>query len=243
MRSKSSTKIILAAMAAASLSLAACQADESNEQPAGATATAAVASTDTSHARVDSAAGDVAHDSVGVPAVSGKWITDANVLSLLSVMSSRQIAAADVELSAWHSDTVRAFAASVAREHAEMQHSVDSLSGRIHVAPIAPALAQPITDTMQAQVDSMKQFRGGALDRAFVREQVASQGLMARYVESMAGVAERPEVQALLASAATRVGTQLARARALQASFAASDSAASAAAADSAARRAARRKH
>jgi predicted outer membrane protein len=236
-RSTRSTKLVLAAMAAASLSLAACQTDDAGDQPAAAT----VATIDTSHIHVDSAAGEVAHDSAVAP-VTGRWITDANVLSLLSIMSSRQIAAADAELQAWRSDTVRAFAASVAREHAELQHSVDSLSERMHVAPIAPALADPITAAMQAQIDSMKQPHAGSLDRAFVREQVASEGMMADYVQQMMGVAERPEVQALLASASTRVGAQIGRARTLQASITAGDSTSSAAAADSAARRAARRK-
>ena len=148
MRSTSSSKLIVGALAAASLSLAACQTDDSTDQPPAATA-AAVAVKDTSHTHVDSAAGDVARDST-VAAVTGKWITDANILSLLSTMTSRQIAAADAELQAWHSDTVRAFAASVARESAEIQHSVDSVSGRIHLAPIAPALAAQIADTMLA---------------------------------------------------------------------------------------------
>jgi predicted outer membrane protein len=238
MRSTSTSKIILAAITAVGVSLAACQTDDASDQPAA----VAVASHDSVHARVDSAAGEVAPDSVVVPTTTGKWITDANVLSLINAMSAKQIAAADVELSAWHSDTVRAFAASVAREHAEIQHSTDSLSERLHLAPIAPALAESITGTMQAQVDSMKTFHAAGLDRAFVREQAASQSTMAGYLSTMTGVAERPEIQALLASAAARVEAQLGRARALQASFTAADSAASLAAADSAAKRSARRK-
>ena len=189
------------------------------------------------HTRRDTAeaAGEVVDSSAALATV--KWLTDANVLSLLAVMNSAAIKAADAELQAWHSDTVRAFASSIARDHAELQHSVDSLAQRIRLAPVAPALAEPIAATLQAQVDSVTANRGPALDRAFVREQVASHRLMAGYIDQLSSVAERPEVQAMLTSAATRVGVDLEHAIALQAAFALSDSTA---AADSAARRTAR---
>ena len=41
---------------------------------------------------------------------------DANVLAIVTTMNQRQMAAADAELSTWHVDTVRAFAASMYRE-------------------------------------------------------------------------------------------------------------------------------
>jgi predicted outer membrane protein len=175
--------------------------------------------------------GEVVGDSATTgPAV--RWISDANALALLSLMNARQVSAADVELGAWHSDTVRAFAASMARAHADLQHSIDSLIDQIHVAPVAPALAQPLGVQMQAQVDSLSGL-GRGLDRAYVREQVASHELMGEYLRELAGVAERPEVGALLASAATRVDTALVRARSLDALLTMADSLA---AADSTAR-------
>ena len=166
-----------------------------------------------------------------------RWLTDANVLALLGVMNSRQIAAADVELEAWHVDSVRAFAAVVAREHAELQHSVDSVSERIHLAPIAPALAQSVSSTMQSQIEMLRRTYGRALDRVFMREQVASYQLMADDIGELATVAEHAEIQALLSSAKDRVNAQLNHARALQTRLAVADSTA---AADSAAKLAAR---
>jgi predicted outer membrane protein len=124
----------------------------------------------------------------------------------------------------------------MARAHADLQHSVDSLIDQIHVAPVAPALAQPLGVQMQAQVDSLSGL-GKGLDRAYVREQVASHELMSEYLAELAGIAERPEVGALLASAAMRVDTVLVRARALDAMLTAADSVA---AADSASQREAR---
>lgn len=237
MRSISSSKVVIAVLSAIGLTVAgACQkSDRADRAPV------VVASADSTAAAVDSAGGEVVDDSAAAP-VAGRWLTDANVLSLLGTMNSRQIAAADVELQSWRSDSVRAFASSVAAGHAELQHSVDSLAGRMDIAPIAPALAEQIASTMQAQIDSMKGNRGGMpLDRAFVAQQVAAQGMMADYVRQLSGVAQRPELQALLASASTRIGSQLARARALQRSFAGADSS-KAAAADSAAKVAVRHK-
>lgn len=237
MRSISSSKVVIAMCSAVALVAAgACQkSDRTDRTPV------VVAAADSGAAAIDSAAGEVVDDSATAP-VAGRWLTDANVLSLLGTMNARQIAAADVELQGWRSDSVRAFASSVAAGHAELQHSVDSLAGRMNVAPIAPALAEQIAATMQAQIDSMKTNRGAmSLDRAFVAQQVAAQGMMGDYVRQLSGVAQRPELQALLSSASTRIGSQLARARALQRSFAATDSS-NAAASDSAKKSAARHK-
>jgi uncharacterized protein YukE len=203
-------------------------------------ATVGVTACSTTNRDTNEAAGDVVLrdnvDSVQAqPAV--RWLTDANLLSLLGMMNARQIAAADVELEAWHVDSVRAFAAAVAQEHAELQHAADSVSDRIHVAPIAPALARTVATAMQSQIDSLRRTYGRALDRAFVREQVGSQQFMAQYTSDLAAVAERPEMRSLLASVHTRITTQLAHARALQRRLAIADSIA---AADSTARLAAR---
>src|SRR5262249_46270610 len=72
------------------------------------------------------------------------WITDANALAMLTAMNNRQIAIADVELEAWHSDTVRALASSVAHDNAGLQHSLDSLAPRLKLAPVMSALGQRI---------------------------------------------------------------------------------------------------
>lgn len=191
-------------------------------------AAAVAAGCSTSSRDTNEAAGDVAAYSsfdTAATAPTVRWLTDANLLALLGVMNSRQIAAADVELEAWHVDSVRAFAASVAREHAELQHATDSVAERIHVAPIAPALAHVVSTRMQSQIDTVRRTYGRALDRAFIREQVSSYQLMADYIDDMAAVAERPEVQSLLSMAKDRVAAQLTRARVLQARVAKADSA------------------
>src|ERR1041384_6576264 len=100
--------------------------------------------------------------------VTPKWLNDANVLALIGTMNARQIAAADIELSSWHSDTVRALWASMARERAEMQHSVDSAAAALRVVPVPPAMAAQVTSAFQAQMDSTLGHRGASLAPASV---------------------------------------------------------------------------
>src|ERR1043165_1071455 len=67
-----------------------------------------------------SAGGTLAADSAATrrdTVITPRWLSDANLIALVGVMNQKQIAAADLELSGWRSDTVRAFAARVAQEH------------------------------------------------------------------------------------------------------------------------------
>ena len=207
MRSKSTATVaLLAVIGPVAVSMASCSGDDEIEQRP-ATTTAANTHRDTSEF-----AGEVSIDSSGArPAV--RWLTDANVLSLLSVMNYKQIAAADVELESWHLDNVRAFASTMAREHAELQHSIDSLAERIDIAPITPALAQTISAKLQRQIDSLRRSSSRSLDRAYLKQQVASHELMASYVADLTGVAERREVRALLHGALATGGDAVCRAQ------------------------------
>jgi predicted outer membrane protein len=170
------------------------------------------------------AGGDVAPGSAThAPTTAVRWITDANAVAVVSALNAREIASADVELENWHVDTARAFAASMAREHAEFQHSVDSIAQRLNLTPVTPALAKQWTSAMQAQIDTV-QRAGSGLDLAFIRQQATSHQLMADYLSELAAVAERPAWQAFLEAAAANATSQAARARAVQATVAAIDS-------------------
>jgi predicted outer membrane protein len=160
------------------------------------------------------------------------WLTDANLLALMGAMNSRQIAAANIELSTWHSDTIRDFAVSMAHEHSELQRSVDSVARTLKLAPVMPALGAVIVGEMQRQIDSINGYTGRALDRAYVRQTVSGHETMAKYAALLAAAAERPEVQSVLSTASTRIAAQVDRAKAFDASLTKADSVA---AADSAA--------
>lgn len=181
--------------------------------------------------------GEVISDSAAKADV-GVWLTDANVLALVGTINARQREAADVMLQGWHSDTVRAFAAGMAREHAEIARSVDSLAMQIKLAPISPALADSMNAPFRASIDTLRAQRGLGLDRAYVRHAITSHQTMAQFLAQLGAVAGRPEVQGLVTRVATRVAAQIDRARALDAEFVKADSIA---AADSAAKAEARR--
>src|SRR5215475_14108573 len=160
------------------------------------------------------------------------WLNDANLLALMGAMNSRQIAAANIELSTWHSDTIRDFAVSMSHEHSALQRSIDSVARTLKLAPVMPALGAVIVGEMQRQIDSIAGFTGRALDRAYVRQTVSGHETMAKYATLLAAAAERPEVQSVLSSASTRIAAQVNRAKAFDASLTRADSVA---AADSAA--------
>lgn len=187
------------------------------------------------------AAGTVAADSAATRAdssVTVRWLSDANILALVGTMNAREISAANVLLGAWHSDTVRALATSLVREHSDLQHAADSLAALLHIAPVAPALTVQVNAAFQSQIDSLLGNRGMAFDRAFVQQQVASHQLMADYLTQLGGAASAPELRDWVQSANGRVSDQLTRIRAQQHGLVVADSIV----ADSLAKRAAARR-
>ena len=199
-----------AALLALSISLSACGREQPNERR-------------TSRVVVDTAGGEVGGETMATPAPAARWITDANAVALASTLNSRAIAAADAELENWHIDTVRAFAATMAREHADLQHSIDSLTQRLNLTPVSPALARRWSATFQTQIDTVLRA-GTGIDLAFVRQQANSHQIMADYFSQLASATERPELRALLEAAAAKATSQAQRALALQPSIARIDS-------------------
>ena len=189
--------------------------------------------------KIAEAAGDVAKDSAA-PRDNIKWLNDANVLAVLTTMNQRQVAAADAELSSWHVDTVRAFAAAMYREHTALQHSIDSLADAAHIVPVLPALGTMIRGQMQAQIDTINQHGGRGFDRAYVMQSVGGHQLMAQYLNQLSAVADAPAVETLIGSMSTVVQSQITRANAMRALFAVADSIAADSAQRAAQRRAAR---
>jgi predicted outer membrane protein len=186
-------------------------------------------------------AGRVASDSVASASdstITVKWLNDANVLALFGTMNARQTAAAEIMLSSWHSDTVRALATSLARAHSELQRSADSLASTLGIMPVAPALTPRVNAEFQAQIDSMLAHRGIALDRAYVATQLESHELMASYLAQLRAEADAPEIEDWLDSAKDRVVEQVKEIRTQQRALAVADSIV----ADSLARRAAARR-
>ena len=215
---------------ALAIGLAGCAQDGTS----GAASNATVADSIASSRVTAETGGEVVPDSAK-PVV--RWLNDANVLALANAMNAKQLSAADAELSSWHLEQVRGFAAQMAREHAALQRSIDSAAAALQLTPVSPALAPLLRVRMQRQIDSMYQHDGRAFDRAYVDQQVASHELMYLYLVRLSAVAENAGLRQMLSVIADSARSHLSRATALRATFARADSAA----ADSAARRAARR--
>ena len=181
------------------------------------------ASTGQGQAKTSEAAGEVAKDSAS-PRDNIKWLNDGNVLALMTTMNQRQIAAADAELSTWHVDTVRAFAASMYREHTDLQHSIDSLVQATKIIPVLPALGATIRGQMQAQIDTIYQHGGRGFDRAYVMQSITGHQLMAQYLSQLSAVAEAPAVSTLIGSMTPKLQSQIARANAMRMLFVIADS-------------------
>jgi predicted outer membrane protein len=184
------------------------------------------------------AAGEVVKDSA--PRDNIKWLNDANVLAMVTTMNQRQMAAADAELSTWHVDTVRAFAAAMYREHTGLQHSIDSAVEATKIAPVLPALGTTIRGQMQAQIDTIYQHGGRGFDRAYVIQAVAGHQLMSQYLAQFSAVADAPAISTLIGALDSAVKSQISRANAMRAMFAVADSISADSAQRAAERRAAR---
>jgi len=191
-------------------------------------------------ATVSEAGGRLAADSSthSDSVVTVRWLNEPNVFALISAMNEKQIAAANAELSAWRSDTVRAIATGLLREHTELQHATDSVAASLRITPMASALNDSVLAGFQAQVDSINGNRGGALDRMYIRQAINGHRLMANYLDQLDELATSPAVHAWIESASARVGSQLTRLTGQQQAFAVADSVA----ADSLAQRSVRHK-
>ncbi|MGH7617202.1 MAG: DUF4142 domain-containing protein, partial [Gemmatimonadaceae bacterium] len=133
-------------------------------------------------------------------------------------------------------DSVRAFAAVVAREHAELQHSIDSVATHLHLGPVMSALGQRIDSGFRARVDSLRAIGGAPLERAFAHEQVVSEQAIADYTDQLAGAVTAPELEALTESVGNQARAAVSQARTFEAAMIIADSTKAAAKADSVAR-------
>jgi predicted outer membrane protein len=163
-----------------------------------------------------------------------KWMGDDNILALARLLNTRVKAAADYELQQWGSDTTRAFAAEMAREHAAMRYTIDSVATTLGLNLVLPALGFEIDSVTTRQLTMLNVPGGRPLDRAYVRQQIASHEYMLDYLTKFAAAAERQELRPVIDTLRAKVKRHLAAGRALQAQYARADSAK--AAADSARR-------
>jgi predicted outer membrane protein len=232
-RSKDKRQWAMVALAAGSLVTAGCGGDDPRPQRQGPDV-----ARPGSAASPQQSSGDVALAGDTAP-LHVRWIGDENILALTTLMNTRVKTAADYELQSWGSDTTRAFAAEMSREHSAIRYTLDSIGTSLKIAPVLPALAADVDSATRRHIAVLENAAGGRpLDRAYVNTQIASHELMIGYLAKFSAAAERSELRRVLDSISVKLEAHLAQGRKLKAQYARGDS--MKAAADSA-RRARRR--
>lgn len=156
--------------------------------------------------------------------VAVKWIGDNNIIALARLLNVRVKAAADYELERWGSDTTRALAEQMARDHAAIRYTIDSVAASLGVTPVLPALGNEIDSVTRRHLTMLEVPGGRPLDRAYVKEQVASHEYMLDYLTKFAAAAERQELRTAMDTISAKLKMHLASGRALQVQYAKSDS-------------------
>jgi hypothetical protein len=153
-------------------------------------------------------AGDVALDSV-TQAVNAHWLTDSNVVALLSVIDSRQMDLAHEELQAWASDTVQMLAVNMLHSYQAQQQSLDSLASALALTGSMPALGVALDTSLQRHTAVLAGLGAARLDSAFLREARVQAAWAAGYFTRLSALATAPELAAFAATAANRATLQL----------------------------------
>jgi predicted outer membrane protein len=153
-----------------------------------------------------------------------KWMGDDNIIALARLLNVRVKAAADYELQRWGSDTTRALAEEMAREHAAIRYTIDSVAASLGMTPVLPALASEIDSATRRHLTMLEVAGGRPLDRAYVKEQIASHEYMIDYVTKFAAAAERQALRTAMDTISAKLKTHLASGRALQVEYAKADS-------------------
>jgi hypothetical protein len=184
---------------------------------------------DTATVIVSTSSGDVALDSLARDSVASdiatRWLSDENILSLFGGLNAHMSATANVELQRWGSDTVRALATQLVREHEVSRMEVDSVARKLHLAEITPAIGPSIDSSFKAQRDTLSWVPTSQLDRAFLDRTTRDHQMFVSYLQELAAGASREDLRLELARIASREALHMARIRGTQLALAAADSA------------------
>jgi hypothetical protein len=117
--------------------------------------------------------------------VAVKWMGDDNIIALARLLNVRVKAAADYELQQWGSDTTRALAEQMAREHAVIRYTIDSLAEALKMTPMLPALGAEIDSVTRQQLTMLYVPVDGRSTGRMWKEQIASHEYMHRLFDEV----------------------------------------------------------
>ena len=107
------------------------------------------------------------------PAVADKGPTDAQIAHIAYTAGTIDIAAAKQALAKSKSRPVRSFAQEMVRDHQAVNDKALALVKKLHVTPAANPTSQALSSKAAATLHRLARLRGAALDRAYVKNEVA----------------------------------------------------------------------
>jgi hypothetical protein len=150
-------------------------------------------------ARVTFSGGDLAADSVPVRVA---WLNDSSIVFLVRAMQPPAIAAARLQLQSWSDDTTANVAITVARDHAALAATMDSIAGAGRFGGVRPAIADSLLAPYDAQLSSLWGLGARDLGRRFIATQREAHE---RAIGDLAGLASLARDAGLRDVIATRV--------------------------------------
>jgi hypothetical protein len=178
-------------------------------------------------ARPDSSSGEVTQYALMKNQVG--WFTDSNAVALASMVNSAGQDIARIESQEWRSESMRALASDIIREHSAFQYALDSIAGKLKL----PAQVPAIEAEMKAEYDTVAAaFAAQPVmqrDSNFVDALVKQHARTTTDFAAIAGNVTDPDLRALIANRGILMEqTHVARAQLLAASAARADSTAAA---------------
>jgi putative membrane protein len=98
-------------------------------------------------------------------------MTDANILALMAMSDSMEIAAGQLARTKARDAKVKRFAQMMVTEHTKMKKEGEELVNKAQVTPQMPS-NMPMSMDMSAQMDSLRNASGAAFDVQYINQQV-----------------------------------------------------------------------
>jgi hypothetical protein len=152
--------------------------------------------------------GEVALDSVDA---MPRWLNDSNIVALVDSMQLTTIAAARYQLQSWASDSTVNLALLLARDHAAMLISVDSVATVRRIAARRPAVADSLLAPYLPQITSLYGLWAAEREKRFLATQRDTHVRALADLTALAAVVRDPDLGVVLSRSVQMERDHLAR--------------------------------
>lgn len=144
-------------------------------------------------------------------------MSDANILSVISLANSNEIGAGKTAQEKATSASVKSYASDMVKDHTTMQSEADKIAKAINVTPEAPASADQMKAHASAEMDSLKAAaKGNAFDTQYINAQVNDHQMVLDHLQQFQSSAQNAQLKDLITKAIPKVQQHLDRAKQLQ---------------------------